>query len=142
MHVGQVMTSDPARCEPTTNLQQVAKLMQDCDCGLIPVTEASDSTQLLGVVTDRDIVVRMVAAGRNPMEATAADCMSQPVTTVTRDTPIEDAIQLMESHQVRRLAVVDDRDHLVGIVAQADIALKADDQRAAEVVREVSRPDH
>ncbi len=142
MDVSQVMTKDPARCEPTTNLQQIAKLMEDCDCGLIPVTEAQDSTHLVGVITDRDIVIRVIAAGRDPYSATAADCMSQPVTTVSGETPIEDAVRLMESHQVRRLPVTDERGSLIGIVAQADIALKTDDSQTAEVVREMSRPAH
>ncbi len=142
MNVSQIMTTSPAHCEPTTSLQQVAKMMEQHDCGLIPVTDSSDSTHLQGVVTDRDIVVRVIAAGRDPATATAADCMSQPVTTITGETPIEDAVRLMESHQVRRLPVTDEHGSLVGMVAQADIALEVDDAKTAEVVREVSRPAH
>src|SRR5215475_10163363 len=114
-----VMTPDPARCTPATTLDDVAKLMTQNDCGDIPVVDASD--QIVGIVTDRDIVCRVVAAGKNPMAYTAETCMSDPVVTVRTDTLFEEVVATMERHQIRRVPVIDEGGLLVGIVSQADV---------------------
>ena len=132
-----VMTPDPACCTPTTTLDQVAKLMAQNDCGEIPVVDPAD--QIVGVVTDRDIVCRVVAAGKNPMAYTAETCMSGPVVTVRDDAPIADVVATMEKHQIRRVPVVDGRDSCIGIISQADISWTGDPRSVAELVREVSR---
>jgi CBS domain-containing protein len=139
MKVSDVMTKDPACCTPETPLRDVARLMVECDCGEIPVVDSKRTLRPVGVVTDRDIVVRCVATGRNPLEAEAEDCMSSPVVTVTPDADLEDGSDLMEKHQLRRIPVVDEAGALCGIVAQADIARHAPPREVAEVVREVSR---
>ena len=139
MKVNDVMTKDPACCTPETPLRDVARLMVDCDCGEIPVVDSKRTMRPVGVVTDRDIVVRCVATGRNPLEAEAEDCMSSPVVTVTPDADLEDGADLMEKHRLRRIPVVDEAGALCGIVAQADIARHAAPREIAEVVREVSR---
>jgi CBS domain-containing protein len=131
------MTPDPACCTPTTTLDQVAKLMAQNDCGEIPVVDPAD--QIVGVVTDRDIVCRVVAAGKNPMAYTAETCMSGPVVTVRDDAPIADVVATMEKHQIRRVPVVDGRDSCIGIISQADISWTGDPRSVAELVREVSR---
>jgi CBS domain-containing protein len=141
MRVADIMTSDPQHCPPETSLRDLAAMMAEQDCGVIPVTEpAGASSRLAGVVTDRDIVVRAIAAGRDPAEMTAGDCMTSPAATVAPESSLEDAIRLMEQKRVRRLPVVDDAGSLRGIVSQADIARHADASIIAEVVREVSRP--
>jgi CBS domain-containing protein len=132
-----VMTPDPACCTPQTTLDQVAKMMVLNDCGEIPVVDASD--HVIGVVTDRDIVCRVVAEGMNPMGHVAENYMSQPVVTVTADTPIEDVVTTMEKHQIRRVPVVDERGCCAGIISQADIAWAGPEHEVAELVREVSR---
>ena len=99
-----VMTPDPACCTPNTTLDEVAKLMAQNDCGEIPVVDPGD--QIIGVVTDRDIVCRVVAAGKNPMAYTAETCMSGPVVTVRADAPLDDVVATMEKHQIRRVPVV------------------------------------
>jgi CBS domain-containing protein len=139
MKVSEVMTKDPACCTPETPLRDVAQLMVECDCGEIPVVDSKRTMRPVGVVTDRDIVVRCVAKGKNPLEAEAEDCMSSPVVTVTPDMDLEDAADLMEEHQLRRVPVIDEAGALCGIVAQADIARHASPRQVAEVVREVSR---
>jgi CBS domain-containing protein len=132
-----VMTPDPACCTPTTTLDEVAKLMRQNDCGEIPVVDPAERP--IGVVTDRDIVCRVVAEGKNPMAYTAETCMSEPVVTVSADSPIEDVIATMEKHQIRRIPVVDERGACAGIIAQADVAWAERPREVGELVREVSR---
>ncbi len=140
--VKDIMTSDPACCTPQTPLRDVAKMMKDNDCGEIPVISSSSDRRPIGVVTDRDIVVRAIAAGINPMDQTAEHCMSQPVVTVKPEGKLDEVCDLMEEHQIRRVPVVDDRGQLIGIVSQADVALAAGRRATGEVVQEVSQPGH
>ena len=132
-----VMTPDPACCTPHTTLDQVAKLMAHNDCGEIPVLDTAD--QPIGVITDRDIVCRVVAEGKNPSAYTVEHYMTQPVITVRADAPLEEVVSMMEKHQIRRVPVVDDRGCCAGIIAQADIAWTGAEHDVAELVREVSR---
>jgi CBS domain-containing protein len=114
-------------------------MMVEHDCGEIPVVRQGDGGAIIGVVTDRDIVCRVVAAGKDPRKTTVEDCMSSPAITVTPGTTLEACLQRMEEHQIRRVPVVDDRGVCVGIVSQADIAMRAAMGQTAELVREVSR---
>jgi CBS domain-containing protein len=133
----EVMTPDPACCAPHTTLDEVAKLMARNDCGEIPVIDTDD--QIVGVVTDRDIVCRVVAEGKNPIAYTAETCMSGPVVTVRADAPLDDVVATMEKHQIRRVPVVDEREACVGIISQADVSWAGDTREVGEMVREVSR---
>src|SRR6266852_1268416 len=92
-----VMTPDPACCTPDTPLDQVAKLMAQNDCGEIPVLDPTE--QPIGVVTDRDIVCRVVAEGKNPMAYTAEICMSELVVTMPMDASVREVLATMETHQ-------------------------------------------
>jgi CBS domain-containing protein len=132
-----VMTPDPACCTPHTTLDQVAKLMVQNDCGEIPVIDSAD--QPVGVITDRDIVCRVVAEGKNPLGHTAEQYMSQPVVTVRSDATLDEVVSTMEKHQIRRVPVVDERGCCAGIIAQADVAWTGGEHEVAELVREVSR---
>ena len=132
-----VMTPDPACCTPTTTLDQVAKMMVQNDCGEIPVIDVND--QPIGVVTDRDIVCRVVADGKNPIAYTAETCMSQPVVTVNADDPLDEVVAMMEKHQIRRVPVIDERGCCTGIISQADVAWSEPLPEVGELVREVSR---
>ena len=132
-----VMTANPACCTPDTTLDQVAKMMVQNDCGEIPIIDLNDRP--VGVVTDRDIVCRVVADGKNPMAHTAESCMSQPVVTVSADDPVERVVSTMEKHQIRRVPVVDERGCCAGIIAQADLAWAEPLPEVGELVREVSR---
>jgi CBS domain-containing protein len=137
-NVTSVMTANPACCTAETPLRDVARMMIDNDCGEIPVVD--DRGVPVGVVTDRDITVRIVAEGRDTMNATASDAMSAPVKTVREDSSLKDATALMESAKIRRVPVVGQGGKLTGIVSLADIALSAKDQLTADVVKEVSEP--
>jgi CBS domain-containing protein len=131
-----VMTPDPACCTTNTSIDEVAKLMVQNDCGEIPVVDTSD--QVIGVVTDRDIVCRVVAEGKNPVGYTVDACMTRDVITVRDDTPLDDVMKTMETHQIRRVPVVAENGCCAGIIAQADIARVAPEPEVAEFVREVS----
>jgi CBS domain-containing protein len=138
MNVQSVMTPDPACCTAATPLRDVARMMLDNDCGQIPVVD--ESQRPIGVVTDRDITVRIVAEGRDSNAATAADAMTGPARTVRTDTSLADCVCLMEADQIRRVPVVDSEGRLAGIVAIADLALAGKQEATAEVVKEVSEP--
>lgn len=138
MQVKEIMTQDPAGCTPETNLQDVARLMVDNDCGEIPVLD--ERGRPAGVVTDRDIACRAVAEGKKPRQTAARDVMSSPVTTVKPEDSVEHCRELMEENRIRRVVVVDDSGSCRGIVAQADIARAASERDTGELVRDVSQP--
>ena len=140
MLIKEVMTPEPACCGPDASLREVASLMVQHDCGEIPVIENAQSRRPIGVITDRDIVCRTVAEGRNPLEMTAGECMTSAVVTVTSDQSIEDCCDIMERHQIRRVPVVDAQGGCCGIVSQADIARRVSQRQAGEVVHDVSKP--
>ncbi len=139
MKITDIMTKDPTCCTKDNTLQEVAKMMNDNDCGCIPVVENEDSKKPVGVITDRDITCRTVAEGKNPLELKVGDAMTANVETVKQDTSVEDCCNLMEEKQIRRVVVVDNDGKCCGIVAQADIAINANDQKTAEVVQKVSK---
>lgn len=136
--VSSVMTPNPAACNADTPLRDVARLMVEHDCGQIPVVDADGRP--VGVVTDRDIAVRVVAAGRDSGSATAADAMSTPCKSVSSTTSLYDTTCLMEAEKVRRIPVTDADGRLAGIVSIADLALAGKDEATAQVVKEVSEP--
>ncbi|AFZ67712.1 CBS domain-containing protein [Deinococcus peraridilitoris] len=140
MQVRQVMTNDPVCCTPDTNLRDVAAMMVEYDCGSVPVVENYDNMRAVGVVTDRDITVRTVAAGKNPLECCAQDAMTDTVVSISPEADLMDAIRLMEETKVRRLPVTSANGAVVGMVAQADVIRNVDNEDAGLVVREVSRP--
>jgi CBS domain-containing protein len=142
MRVREIMTGGPAICTPGTSVREVACLMVERDCGAIPVVESLTHAVPVGILTDRDIVCRAVAAGRNPLDLTAGDVMSAPVATVTPEASVGECVRLMGGRRVRRVPVVDGRGELCGIVAQADVVRKATGHQAAELVHEVSARAH
>jgi len=139
MNVQEIMTKDPACCLAGDDLQSVAQKMVDNDCGCIPVVEDLESKKPVGIVTDRDMCVRAIAEGKNPLDLTADDVMTKNVVTVEPETSVEECCNLMENNQIRRIAVVDAKGACCGIVAQADIAANASGNKTAEVVQEVSK---
>jgi CBS domain-containing protein len=135
------MTSNPTCCDAKTNLRDVASMMKECDCGLIPVVENEQTKKPVGTITDRDIAIRVVAEGRNPLELTAGDCMTSPCITIQADASLQDCINVMQENQIRRIVVVDTNGRCAGIIAQADIARKLNAKTTAEVVGQISEPN-
>lgn len=135
----EIMTRDLITCPTSTTLIGAASLMRTEDVGVLPVTD--DDEKLLGLITDRDIVVRGLADNRDPLETTVGDIMSTDMETCRANDEIEAVMDRMSQAQVRRVPVVDDQNHIVGMIAQADIALRMDRaQSVGRVVEDVSRP--
>jgi CBS domain-containing protein len=136
MKARDLMTPDPAVCRGETCVMDVAQLMCKADCGVIPVVDAAGKP--IGMVTDRDITCRVVAVGADPREALARDCMTEGPITVGLDVTVEECVELLEQHQLRRLVVVDEEGCCCGIIAQADIARDGSESQTAELVQKVS----
>lgn len=139
MKVSNFMTPSPATCHRDTPIQEVARLMHQCDCGAIPVVEEG-TNHPIGIITDRDITIRAIAEGRNPLKLRAGDCMTSPVETICCEASLEECTDKMESSQVRRMIVVDQDGKVCGIVAQADIAMYAPEEETGELLHDVSMP--
>ncbi len=145
MQVEDIMTSNPVCAEPSTSLQQVAQMMIDCDCGGIPVCERG-TNRLVGFVTDRDIVCRILAKGMNPLEYTARDVMTTDLHTIRPTASVDDVIHTMERFKVRRVPVTNERGEILGIVAQADLVRRAMPKQPEmteefeEALEEISEP--
>ena len=139
MQISEIMTKNPAYAAPDTSIGEIAKMMVENDCGCIPIVEGGEGSKPIGMITDRDIVVRAVAENKNPLDLQAGDLMTGGIVTVSPETSVEECANLMESKQIRRIAVVDDSGKLCGMVAQADIAINAPTETTAEVVQEVSK---
>jgi CBS domain-containing protein len=142
VRVADIMTPDPACCTPDSTAREAATLMREHDCGSIPVVESSQSKRLIGTVTDRDLAVRGLAAGKGP-ETPVRELMTEAPITTAPDDEIEVVREVMVSRMVRRVPVVDENGTVVGIVAQADIAREdgaASDQEVGRIVEAISDP--
>ena len=132
--IRDIMTSSPTTVETSTTVAEAAKIMASEDVGPLPVV---DGGRLVGIVTDRDLVVRVLAEDRDPKSTNVGDVASSELVTVAPDTALDEALRKMASAQVRRLPVVEGG-RVVGIVAQADVARQTP-QETGEVVEEISR---
>ena len=141
MDVRDIMTANPACVTPADSIKACAKLMVECDCGLLPVVDNARNNKLLGVVTDRDIVTRVIAKDLDCNAASVQDCMTTEQLWCVKPTDsVDKVVTEMEQGRVRRIAVVDDNDRLLGIVSTADIAKEIEDDKVAEVFIEVMAP--
>ena len=138
MKAQEIMSKNPRSVTPETAIVDAAKLMKSEDVGVLPVVESASSKRLLGVVTDRDIAIRVVAEGK--MSASVRDAMTPGVKSCKADDNVKDVMALMGREQVRRVPIVDDSGELVGIVSQADIVLEGDDKRAEQTIEQISQP--
>ncbi len=133
--VNEVMTHDPRTLTPESTVEEAARLMRDDDVGSIPLV---DGQKCVGTVTDRDIVLRVVADGR-PLETRVREIATDRLVTIDPQQRVDEAMRLMAEHQVRRLPVCEEDGRLVGIVAQADIARFASEERTGATVEQISR---
>jgi CBS domain-containing protein len=134
--IRDLMTENPSSLESSSNVMEAARLMRDVDAGIIPVVEGD---KLVGTVTDRDIALRVVAEGKSPESTTVGEIASRELVTIDPQQGLDEALRLMARHQVRRLPVVEEDGKLVGIVAQADVALHASDEQTGDVVADISK---
>jgi CBS domain-containing protein len=134
--VRDAMTEDPRSIGATATVVDAARLMREEHIGSLPIT---DGEQLVGMITDRDITTRVVAEAADPKVTSVGDVYSGDLVSVEPDNDLQEALQLMARHQVRRLPVVESG-RLVGIVAQADIALSENEKKTGELVEAISEP--
>ena len=141
MKISDIMTKNPTTVTPGTTVRDAAQLMQREDTGILPVVESDGEMKLVGVVTDRDIAIRVVAEGRGSDTRVSDVMTSSRLATLRPDADVDELMDTMADQQVRRVPIVDDRGTLVGIVAQADIVRKARDEKKSErTVEKISEP--
>ena len=142
MRVSQIMTPDPACCTPDSTAKDAALLMKEHDCGSIPVVERLETLRLVGILTDRDLAIRGLAAGKGLNTPVRELMTNDPISAAPGD-EVEIVREVMVAQQVRRVPVVDENGWVVGIVAQADLALEdgaASDQEVGRIVEAISDP--
>jgi CBS domain-containing protein len=141
MKIQDIMTRDPATVTPGTTVRDAAKLMQREDTGILPVVESEGTKKLVGVVTDRDIAIRVVAEGRDANTRVSDVMTTSRLATLRPDADVDEVMDTMANEQVRRVPIVDERGTLVGIVAQADVVRKVrDDKKSERTVEKISEP--
>ena len=133
--IRDAMTADPTTIEPTTSATEAARIMKSQDVGSLPILE---NDRLVGVVTDRDLAIRLLAEGTSG-ETTVGEIASKDVVTVDPQQTLEEATRLMAEHQLRRLPVCEEDGKLVGILAQADVAQSGHDTLTGETVQQISK---
>jgi CBS domain-containing protein len=140
MKCGDVMTKEPTCCIPTDSAARAAKLMKTEGVGSIPVCQSRHDRKLVGIVTDRDLAMQVVAEGKDPNSVRVQDIMTQDPFTCRPEEDLQKALDAMQTHQVRRIPVVDESDRLTGIIAQADVATRArQTEQTAKTVERISR---
>ena len=140
MKARDMMTKNPATVTPDTKLQEAARMMKDRNVGILPVVAETSSQTLVGVITDRDIAIRCVAQGHDSSKCLVREVMSTGVVTAREDDDVDSVMELMGREQVRRIPIVSERGSLVGIVAQADVVIEAqDDKKAEKTVERISK---
>ena len=140
MKCNELMTKDPACCLPTDTVFDAAQLMKSEGVGPIPIVSDKQTKKLAGIITDRDLALKVVAEGLDPKQTKIEEVMTTGVQTCGPDDDVSNVLELMEEHHVRRIPIVDDKDCLVGIIAQADVATRIDQaDKTHEVVEEISR---
>jgi CBS domain-containing protein len=142
-----VMTRNVMTVHPADSVERAARLMRECDCGAIPVVD--NDGRLIGMVTDRDITVRLVARGADIRRAFVDDCMTDEAFACNVNDSIDDCMRTMSRHQIRRLPILDDRDRVMGIVSQSDLArhagehpVRGERRAMTDVLCVVSEPTH
>lgn len=138
--INEIMSSEVACATPDSSLVEVSQLMVKANCGEIPIVRDLNKKDIIGVITDRDIVCRTIGVGKNPMNFKAKDCMSKNVVTAREDMDVDECLELMRENKIRRLPVVDKNNFLCGIISQADLVRSADKNEAIEAVKRVSSP--
>ena len=136
-----VMTMDPTCCLVSDPVSRAAEIMKTEDVGSVPVVDDATTKHLVGILTDRDIVLQVVAAGKDAKSAKVEDAMTRNPVTCKPEEDIQNAFDRMSQHQVRRIPVVDGRDRVVGIIAQADLATRLDrPEKLEKAIEDISQP--
>jgi len=140
MKIREVMTPNPVCCLPTDTAQRVAQVMRDQNVGSMPVVADMQSLKLIGMITDRDICCSLVAEGLDPKNTTIEKHISGELVTCRDGENLDKCERAMQGHQIRRIPVVDSDGRCIGIVSQADLALKDKPEKVSKTVAEISKP--
>jgi CBS domain-containing protein len=136
----ELMTKDPSCCLSNDSVEKAAMIMKRENIGALPVIETLDSKKLVGIVTDRDLALKIIAGGLDPKSTKVNAVMTHEVITCLADDNLQKALDAMAKHQLRRIPIVDKDNTIVGIIAQADVATRVDQPyRTAEMVKEISQ---
>jgi CBS domain-containing protein len=136
----EVMTKNPVCCLPNDSVAKAAELMKSENIGSIPVIENEQTQKLVGIVTDRDLALKIVAKGLDARSTKVEAVMTRQVVTCLADDDLQKALDAMAEHQLRRILVVDNDKKILGIIAQADVATRVDQpEKTAEMVKEISQ---
>jgi len=134
------MTPNPVCCLPTDNVVAVAQIMKREDIGPLPVIDNTESQKLIGVITDRDLALKVVGEGRDAGSTRVEAVMTRKVVTCRADDELKVAMKLMSDHQLRRIIIVDNANTVKGIISQADLATRMNQpEKTAEVVKDISQ---
>ena len=139
MKIRDIMSPNPTCCLVTDTAQNVARTMRELNVGSLPVVADRESRELLGVITDRDLCCSLVADGLDPKATSIQKFVAVPPVACRDGENVEACERLMQEHQVRRIPIVDADNHVIGIVAQADLALKDKPERVSKTVAEISK---
>jgi CBS domain-containing protein len=141
MKCSEVMTKKPTCCLPTDPVSKAAHLMNKMNVGSILIIESEQTKKLIGIVTDRDLALQVVADELDAKSTKVADVMTHDIITCRNDDDIQVAVDAMAEHQLRRMPVVDNDYRIVGIISQADVATRVDQpEKTAKMVKEISQP--
>jgi CBS domain-containing protein len=140
MKCSEVMTDNPVCCLPGDSVSQAARVMRREHVGPVPVISDEQTRELIGIVTDRDLAIKVVAESRDSNKTTVGEVMTNTIIACREDDDMSSAIAAMEEHQIRRIPVIDQGGRIVGIISQADVATRVHEpKRTAEMVEEISR---
>jgi CBS domain-containing protein len=135
-----IMTQDLVYCWPDDPVSKAAQLMKKEDIGPVLIVDNEKARTLVGIVTDRDLALKIVGEGRDPQKTKVEEVMTRKLVTCHADDNVDNAIKAMAQYQLRRIPVVDDNNKLVGIISQADVATRVDEpEKTGEVVKEISQ---
>lgn len=143
MKISEVMTPDPACCVVGDSAHKAAIIMRELNVGIIPVVDSDESNKLVGLVTDRDLCMKVVAEGADPKSVHMRECMTGKLVTCKPDDDVETVLHLMQENQIRRIPVVDHTNVIQGIVSTADMVLcgELESGEIDETMRDISEPD-
>lgn len=137
MQIRDIMTKNVEVIPVNCSVQEAAQKMKDLNVGALPI---GDKSKVQGLLTDRDIAIQVVAAGKNPQSCKVQEIMTSPIQWIDQDSSVEEAADMMSDKQIRRLLVMDRNQKPVGFLSLGDIATKVDEQRAGESLQDISRP--
>lgn len=140
MKCEDVMTKNPVCCLPADNVVVAAQKMKHNDFGSLPVIESEETKKIVGILTDRDLVLKVVAEGLDPQSVQVKEVMTNNVISFFKDDDLQRALDTMADYQLRRIPVLDNGNRIVGIIAQADIATRLDQpEKTASMVKDISQ---